>query len=289
MEIRLSAKVGGNAGQTSGSSAPVVLIRTNEGVSMTSNSSAGINLPPRLLGLVLGVVGIILTPVFVWVLVDTLIFRASAIHAEGEVTRIDWTEARANEASIAHTVVQIRDGERAVEIRSGVGSSSPTHAVGEKVVVLYPPGKPQEGRIDSFVENYLGLILSGVFGPALLVVGGMLFFRGLRQDIAEAREVLSQLDNVVLNRHQRALTEGTAVQAKVALVRPDEAVTVDGRHPWVIVAEHWDEAIGRKLTFASEPIWFDPKQYYTVGSDVKVCYLPEDPSVYAVVLDRIPD
>ena len=249
----------------------------------------GFNLPPRLLGLLLGFIGFILTIVFFWILVDTLLFNASASRTEGEVVRIEWTEAQPNQSSVAHTVVKFKEGERAVEIRSGVGSSKPAFEVGDKVMVLYRPGKAEDGRIESFAEQYLPLIILFILGPVMLIIGTVLLFRGLGEDIAAAREILGQVDAKSLTRHQQALTTGTAVQARVTEVRIDQDTKVDGKSPWVIAAEYQDEGIGPKMTFKSEPIWFDPNQYYSVGDDVQVYYVAEAPSVYAVVLDRIPE
>jgi len=89
-------------------------------------------------------------------------------------------------------------------------------------------------------------------------------------------------------RRRLALTTGISVEAKVAEVR-STSFKVNGRHPWIIVAEHQDEDLGRKLAFTSEYLWTDPTSYYPVSSTVTVFYLPQKPSIHAFVLDKIPE
>jgi hypothetical protein len=89
-------------------------------------------------------------------------------------------------------------------------------------------------------------------------------------------------------RRRLALTTGISVQAKVTQVRII-SFKVNGRHPWIIVVEHQDEDLGRKLTFTSEHLWTDPTSYYPVNSTVTVFYLPQKPSIHAFVLDKIPE
>ena len=97
-------------------------------------------------------------------------------------------------------------------------------------------------------------VVSGVFG--LL---GLIFVL-----VASLVLILPALGK---RRRRLALTTGVSVKAKVTEVRIT-SFKVNGRHPWIIVAEHQDEELGRKLTFTSEYLWTDPTSYYPVSSTV---------------------
>lgn len=117
--------------------------------------------------------------------------------------------------------------------------------------------------------------LSGIFGLLgiifILVAGLVLFLPALGK-----------------RRRRLALTTGISVKAKVTEVRI-ASFKVNARHPWIIVAEHQDENLGRTFTFTSEHLWTDPTSYYPVSSTVTVFYLPQNPSIHAFVLDKIPE
>ena len=118
-------------------------------------------------------------------------------------------------------------------------------------------------------------VLSGVFGllGLIFVLVAVLVF------------ILPALGK---RRRRLALTTGISVKAKVTEVRIT-SFKVNGRHPWIIIAEHQDENLGCKLTFTSEYLWSDPTSYYPVNSTVTVFYLPQKPSIHAFVLDKIPE
>jgi|ERR1043165_1140700 hypothetical protein len=118
-------------------------------------------------------------------------------------------------------------------------------------------------------------VLSGVFG--LL---GLIFVL-----VASLVFILPALGK---RQRRLALTIGISVNAKVTEVRIS-SFKVNSRHPWIIVAEHQDENLGRKFTFTSEYLWTDPTSYYPVSSTVTVFYLPQKPSIHAFVLDKIPE
>lgn len=140
------------------------------------------------------------------------------------------------------------------------------------VWLLYQPGQGEQARIDSFPEQYL---LPGIFG----LLGLIFVFVAV---------LVLLLPLLAKRRRRLALTTGISVKAIVTEVRMT-SFKVNGRHPWIIVAEHQDENLGRKLTFTSEHLWTDPTSYYPVSSSVTVFYLPHKPSIHAFVLDKIPE
>ncbi len=101
-------------------------------------------------------------------------FLSKARSAEGMVVR--FVERDDN----AYPVVRYRAGGEDCEIEAGAESSPRGHAVGEAVTVVYEPGRPAQGRIRSFKEQYLAAaILCGLAAP--FAAAGLFFgWRALR-------------------------------------------------------------------------------------------------------------
>jgi len=226
----------------------------------------------RIIGLVFGAVGVIAAAICVWCLVDALQIASGAVRAEGTVTRLEWNQRMFNQpARTAYAIVQFRAGERVVEVRSHTSTSPPAFSVGEKVVVFYPPDQPDQARIESFWEQYLlPLIFGTVATPFLILSAAFLVIPALRG-----------------RRRRLARSLGRAVQAKVTEIRLNHTMRVNGRHPWVIVAEYREDELGQPYTFSSDYLWSDPTSAYPVGSYVTVYYLPHKPTVYVVELERL--
>jgi hypothetical protein len=235
---------------------------------------AGPNRVVWFVGLVIGTAGIVLVSSCVWIFVDNWWFSATAKRAEGVVTRIESDKPHANrKADMIYTFVEFQDGGRLVEFRSQREAVSPIHfEVGEKVPILYQPGKGEQARIQNFFEQYFLAILFGLMGAAFLVVSGTAL-------IIPGRE---------WHRRQLILTAGVSVQAEVIEIRIDRSIR-SGQNSWMIVAEYQDEKLPRKLTFTSDYLWSDPTSHYPVGSAVTVFYLRTKPTIHAFVLDRIPE
>lgn len=73
---------------------------------------------------------------------------------------------------------------------------------------------------------------------------------------------------------------GTPVKAKVTELRFDHSRSVNGKNPWVVVAEYQDDELTRRLVFTGQYLWSNPQADYPVGGDVTVSFLPQKPSVY---------
>lgn len=226
------------------------------------------------LSILFGGIGVVLIAVCIWLLAEMQGFRATALQAEGVVTRIEWSPRGLGEKpATAYAFVQFQDGDRTVEVRSRIGSSPPAFSVGEKVTVMYQPGQADQAVIESFWEQYFLPILLGGLGIVFGAVGGVLFL----------------IPALGRRRRRLALTLGTPVQARVIEVRVHRSMSMNGKHPWVIVAEYRDDTQDRNLAFTSHALWINPEPYYAVGSAVTVYYLPEKPSTYAFDLDRLPE
>jgi Protein of unknown function (DUF3592) len=227
----------------------------------------------RFIGLALGTAGLLLVSGSVWLLVEPWWFKATAKRAEGVVTKIEYGERRANRSVTIYTFVDFQDEGRVVSFRSQTTAHSPDYSAGAKVTVLYQPGKAEQARIENLFEQYFTPICLGILGAACVAISGLYL-------IIPAQE---------WRRRQLVLTTGTPAKAKVIEVRIDASFRGNSGKPWVIVAEYQDGKQRRKLAFTSEFLWIDPTSYYPVGSEVTVYYLPENPTSYAFVLDKIPE
>jgi hypothetical protein len=90
-----------------------------------------------------------------WSLSDTLQFRFSAQTAEGVVTAIERSSPPSVEASVSTVpVVRFMADGQTVEIRGQALSEPPELRVGDKVTVFFPPGRPEDGRIGTFLQQF---------------------------------------------------------------------------------------------------------------------------------------
>ena len=78
-------------------------------------------------------------------LIRQLRFDAQARHVEGRVAELVGEEI---DSSILYTprVEYIVDGQK-FEVRSDVSSSTPEHAVGDRIAISYLPGHPERGQM----------------------------------------------------------------------------------------------------------------------------------------------
>jgi hypothetical protein len=139
--------------------------------------------------------------------------------------------------------------------------------------VIYPKGSPERAQIDSFFESYLLPTIFGAIGLPFGVVGGAFFFVSVRS----------------ARRRARALALGQKVAATVTAIEKDTSQRSNGRSPWYLEATYADPDTGKSYQFTSESVWTSLEATYPVGSEVTVFYLADDPTVNAVVLDKLPE
>jgi hypothetical protein len=198
-------------------------------------------------------------------LVDNLRFRSGASQASGEVIRLQWVHDAG-----AHPVVRYEFQGRQVEFHSRLSADPPAYKVGERVTVFYHPEAPEDARIDSAVDRYIG--------PLVFAGGGSLFW-------CFGFAVLI-LPRILERRRRRIKERGVSVQAKVTAIRRGSS-SEDG--PWFLLAEFTDEITGKPYVATSQWIWIDPREQYPVGSNVTVYCLPDEPKKNMFQLDRLPE
>jgi hypothetical protein len=109
-------------------------------------------------------------------------FRSGALSTQGTVVRM--VNHRDSEGGSGHLpIVQYRVDTQSYEVAGTVSSTPPAYHVGDLVPILYRPEKPEDGRIDSMLEQgFLPLLFGGLGGVFFLigvfgVLGGLLFGR----------------------------------------------------------------------------------------------------------------
>ena len=124
---------------------------------------------PKLIGSIFFILGSAFTLVAIGWGAYSWSFSHDAHEADGTVVRLVESGGRGGQAP----VVRYQVAEQTFEIQSGVSTSPPAYSVGEKVKVLYQAERPDQGRLSSFVENWLFPSVFGGFGILFTLIGGV--------------------------------------------------------------------------------------------------------------------
>jgi hypothetical protein len=142
----------------------------------------------RILGLagrllfVLGAVCLLLGVYLMW---QSLQLRQGAVQATGRV--VSYHEVRdGDELRYRPRVRFDTPSGDIVTIEGQLTSRSKRFAIGAEVPVVYPRAAPTKGRLDTYVDNWLGVTIAGAVG-LLCLVAGMFIRRAVRHDAARAR------------------------------------------------------------------------------------------------------
>lgn len=170
-------------------------------------------------------------------------FAAHARRTQGTVTDLVFHSSSKGGGTYSPSVEFEADG-RVIHI-SGSGTSPPAFSRGEQVTVFYPPENPEAGRIDSFSENWLGILIMSGIGLVFALIGGGMIGAAMR-----TRKVNAWL-----------ATNGLRIQAKLENVLYDTSLKVNGRSPWRLICQ-WQHPVTQKVyVFKSANIWFDPTSF----------------------------
>lgn len=197
-------------------------------------------------------------------------FVADAARAQGTV--VELAASHSSGSTTWRPVVRFfsADG-REVHFTSSRSSNPPGYKRGEKVEVLYAIADPNDAKINSILDLWLGpLILGGVGAGFLGIGGGMLLFDRSRAQLAA-----------------RLRSQGTPVQAKFQGVELNDGISVNGAHPWRVVAQWQNPATGEIHVFRSENLWFDPTEHIKRES-LTVYVDQQDPRKYVVDVSFLP-
>ncbi|HIV71172.1 MAG TPA: DUF3592 domain-containing protein [Candidatus Aquabacterium excrementipullorum] len=225
----------------------------------------------RLIQIIFSLAGAVLLTLALYLGLDTQRFIDKAISTDGTV--IDLVPNPSNDGSTTYrTEVAYIDGRGTTRtFQSSVSSNPPSHNVGEHVTVLYGAGQDASPRIQSFTHLWLGTTIAGVLGTVFLAIGGgMALYRQRQRRVA-----------------MRLRAQGQAIEARIQGVEPNEAVSVNGRHPFVVLCQWQNPTTQEVHVFRSENLWFDPSDYLK-RPQVRVFIEPENPKRYLVDLSFLP-
>jgi hypothetical protein len=195
-------------------------------------------------------IGLIFTAVGAWLFVDAVMFRKTAVKADGVVVGMVESSDRDNSY---YPVVEFTSPEGiAVRFKYNVSSSPPMFEVGEKVRVIFDPKRPGDVTIDS----WLSWLLQGIF----LFIGLIFLGIGVGVTILLVRGG---------NRGARLKMTGRKVQAQVVGVIKGW-LRVNNRPSYRIVCKWMDPMIGKERLYKSELLWFDPSNQVGPMVDVFV-------------------
>jgi hypothetical protein len=199
-------------------------------------------------------------------------FIASSMKTEGQI--IDLISKRSSGDSSSTYAPEVEylayDG-KTYRFVSSVSSNPPAYDVGEKVEVLYLEANPNEAQLNGFFSLHLGEFIMGILGTVFFLIGGgILLFGALRN---KKREYL--------------IANGTSIQTKIQNVGMNTSVSVNGRHPYIIVSQWLNPATNELHEFESDNIWFDPSDF--IKTDViNVLIEQNNPKKYWVDIRFLP-
>ncbi len=203
---------------------------------------------------------------------DTAGFLDTAVRADGTV--IELAASRSSSGSTTYRPVVRFTASRgeAIEFTSSAGSNPPGYSEGDAVGVLYPAGSPRRARIDGFFSLWgAPLIFGGIGSVFFLIPFGI---------IATGR--MKARRDAYLRRN------GISIDTTFQSVALNESLSVNGRHPYVVLSQWQDPATSRVHVFQSGNVWYDPSSYLT-GNPIKVFIQRNDPSKYVVDLSFLPE
>jgi hypothetical protein len=172
-------------------------------------------------------------------------FIASALKAEGQV--IDFEANRSSDSSTTYAPVIkfVASDDKEYQFVSSVSSNPPSYDVGEVVEILYQESDPNDAQVNGFFSLHLGELILGILGSVFLSIGGGILLYGFLGN--KKREYL--------------IANGVSINAKFQDVTLNKSITVNGRHPFVIICQWLNPATNELHEFESDNIWFDPTDF----------------------------
>jgi hypothetical protein len=202
-------------------------------------------------------------------------FIATAKTAQGEVIDMIRRESR-DDGTTSYTYAAVvrfsDDGGVSQEFVNRHSSNPPGYSKGEQVQVLYAPDNPGDAIIDDFWGRWGIVAILGFTGSIFSLVGGGLLFWFIRK--AQIKKWLR--------------ANGTPISIDFYSVERDTSTTVNGRHPFCVVAQGKNPFTGKLEQFRSESIWVDPTAELQ-GTKMKVFIDPNKPSRHSVDVERYLD
>lgn len=157
-----------------------------------------------------------------------------------------------------------------IEYIPSSGQNPPNHRVGNKVELLYDTDNPYRVIMNNFEDRWATRIIFSIIG--LICTGmGVIMVRG---DIISAKN------------KKRLLKINHVLKSKQLSIEKNDAISYNGRTPWVIYAMVSHPLDSRMHQYQSDNIWFDPTEF--VPKEMNVYIDPQDSHIGYVDLSEIP-
>jgi len=189
-------------------------------------------------------------------LASTLGIERAVFFSKAETTTGTVVELRVNSGSWSYRsrrgeypIVEFAPKTGTPRRCEGVSSSPPLYRVGERVQVYYDPEDPEDARIDSFLELWLLLVVSGGIAALALPVGALvLVLRARRRSLERLRSEGLPTSGTVTRADTSSVEEwGQVVQVlTVRAVDPSSGAEREFRSHRV--PGQGDEWLGKQLT-----------------------------------------
>lgn len=199
------------------------------------------------------------------------IFVNTAWTADGVV--VDLLPVDSDGSTLYKPLVRfVTDRGQEVVFSTNSSSNPPGFSVGEKVEVFYQPANPTEAKINTVFQLWGGPLIIGGLGSIFFAIGfAMIMFA------------------VVGKRRAAYLKEnGARVDAKLNEIALNESLSVNGRHPFQIIAQWREPETGKVYVFRSGNLWFDPTDYID-RERISVFIEKGNPKKYLVDLSFLPE
>jgi hypothetical protein len=155
------------------------------------------------------------------------------------------------------------------ESKSSISSSSKPYKIGEEVKLLYSKENPNESKEDSFFSIWGASLIMGLIGVIFFSIGSGLTLFALKKSALIKK----------LKKH------GNLINAEIENVFQDTSISINGRHPLVIVAKWIDPNSGEVHSFKSDGTMNNFANL--TGASVGVFINPEKKEEYFVDLESI--
>lgn len=215
--------------------------------------------PMKLLVLIFLLIGIVFTGILGIFMAININIKKNYVPADATI--VDFVRNHSGDNTL--TVVKyFVDGQ---EYESSLNSYSSNWSVGDRVNVYYNPENPDETKMEIPV---IMMIVFPSFGIVFIAVGLFLCLKEKK-----------------LKRKKKKLIEnGLSVNAKVIDFTVNTRISVNNRHPFIIIAEY-DDSIN-KHRFRSDNVWENVTSD-CIGETVKVYYEPNNMNNYYVDADGL--
>lgn len=202
---------------------------------------------------------------------NTRTFVEDATRTEGTV--VELVESHSSDSTTYRPVVDFTTSTgETIRFTSSSGSNPPSYSVGEKVALFYLADAPQQAKVDGYFSLWGAPTIVGGLGSVFFLIGAGVMLVPM----------LKRRRDDYLKKH------GTPIESVFQRVELNEALSVNGRHPFRIVTQWQNPATSKMHVFESSNLWYDPTEY--VKSDrIRVFIEKSNPTKYVVDLSFLPE